>query len=380
MPPVRPLTLRSRFLPSRADRPDAVLTRAGLQIERRSARPKVLVARSLLRVRCLRLPEQISLADRWGALRAQALAWQPFEHGLLRMGLRQHQGLLVAWDSLLVERVAEQLGVAPDAIQWLPEIVVQAPLPGLQLLQGMDGFEARCTDEDRLQHSRWWPELPDAAQWSEFLRTLPAAWAGSAMPAPLAAESLASAWLDLRPIHEDTAQQRRQERWWVAGVGLALALAAVPTMKAHVELRSQRAELNAQLERQMQASEPLRQQQQRAMAMSEQAQRLAAELDGPQPLSVLAHLAETLPRDGVLLREFDLEGQRLRLVLEVAPTVSRGALVSRMQQGGWFAEVVEQGAVPRAGWVAYGVTLSGHRPVPSAAADAASSPASRAST
>lgn len=370
MPPVRPLTLRSRFLRSRADRPDAVMTRAGLRVDRRRARPKVLVARSLLRLRLVSLPTEVPVADRWGALRAQAMAWQPFERAHLRIGLRQHHGLLVAWDAALLEDVAQQLGVAPEAIQWLPEVALHDPPTGLQLIQGEDGVEARCADEGQLLHSRWWPQAPDAVQWSEFLRTVPAAWAGSLLPALQTPEPAARPWIDLRPIEEDASQQRRQERWWVAAVGLALALASIPALRAQVDLRTQRADLDAQLRAQEQASDPLRKLQQRAVALNDQARRLAAELDGPQPLRVLAHLAETLPRDGVLLREFDLEGQRLRLVLEVVPGVSRGALVSKLQQGGWFAEVVEQSSVPRAGWVAYAITLSGHRAAPSSAAPA----------
>lgn len=371
MPPVRLLNLLSRFRRFRADRFDAVLTRDGLRVLHSAARPRVLVARSLLRVRCVALPEQISAADRWGALRAQALAWQPFERAVVRVGQQKSQGILVAWDATLAEQVQEQLGVPAGVIHWLPELALHEPTHGLQLLKGEDGFELRCAEGGLLLRSRWWPNIPDSAQWAETRRTLPPAWAEA--PLPAAADTApAGSWIDLRPVAEDAAQRRRQERWWVAGAGLALWLVSVPVFRAQMDLRRERADLETQLAARQQAGELQRQQQQHALALNERAHRLAQDLDGSQPLMVLAHLADTLPPEGVQLREFDLEGKRLRLVFEVAPGVSRGALVSRLQRGGWFAEVAELNSAPRAGWVAYGVTLTAHRYRPMAPAAQAS--------
>jgi len=66
---------------------------------------------------------------------------------------------------------------------------------GTELLQLAEGFEARAWKAGHLQASRWWPELPTAGQWRDFLRGAgQAGAAGHAVPEPVAGPLAATSW------------------------------------------------------------------------------------------------------------------------------------------------------------------------------------------
>ncbi|WP_433853556.1 hypothetical protein [Stenotrophomonas nitritireducens] len=66
---------------------------------------------------------------------------------------------------------------------------------GVELLQLVEGFEARAWKAGHLQASRWWPELPAADQWRDFLRgTGQIALAQPGIPESVTAPIAASPW------------------------------------------------------------------------------------------------------------------------------------------------------------------------------------------
>lgn len=275
---------------------------------------------------------------------------------------------MIAWDELQATRALQEAGVAEESAIWVPELLLAPPEAAdeVRLLEGLDGFEAQAWQSGVLIQSRWWPASPDAKAWAEFSRLLPDALPGADLrPEPRAlAAAVSGAWIQLRSPDDDGAQTRRLERWVLAGLGLALVVGSVPVLRDQWSLRQQRQELKDRLAQQRADQAPALARQQRALGLLQELKVLERDLRGPQPLQVLAHLAEVLPTEGVLLREMDLEGRRLRLVFELNPGVSRGTLVARLQRGAWFAEVLEQPAVPRPGWVAYQVQLGADMPVP----------------
>lgn len=355
--------------------PRASLKRDGMHLPAGAGRGRLdlVIARSLLRVRVITLSAGLSMPDRWSALRSQALAWQPFERCGLRFGLQPSgAGLAFAWDQDLLDRALDQAGMDPAQVRCLPEPALLAPPAesGVLLHHGLDGYEAQQWQEGELRASRWWPALPGQEAWQEFCHAA-AVPMEQARPQPQSAVPATASWLMLRDPADSGTQQRRVEQMLVGGLGLALVAASVPVLHEHVALRLQLRGLDDRLIELRATAEPTLKLRESAIAMQQRGQLLVADLQAVQPLQVMQHLAEVLPKDGVTLKEFELDGLRLKLVFELVPGLSRGRLVESLQTGGWFAEVSEQAPLPQPNWVAYGVRLSGIAP-PVAAKEAGS--------
>jgi len=54
----------------------------------------------------------------------------------------------------------------------VPETVLHEPGEGIRLVKCLEGFEAQYWEDGQLRRSRWWPELPDAGAWNNFIRAL----------------------------------------------------------------------------------------------------------------------------------------------------------------------------------------------------------------
>lgn len=369
------MNLHSVFPQWRKSRVDAVLTRAGLQLQSRPrfGRIRVLVARSLLRVRQQALRLDLSGADRVGALRAQALAWQPFERSEVRLGVVDTDGLLLGWDIEAAAAAAASAGLNPADVDWLAEPAWQTAGDGFRLLAGADGFEGQFWQKRFLLASRWWPERPNESDWSDFVRTTPGAGLTEGMPAPESIEFPPRPWLALHGLEMVGNQALRAERWLVGAGSLLLIAATAGVGREASEGWRQRSTLQSQLEELKLATKPALMNRERAQQAGERVQRMAGEMMGVQPLDVLRYLAEHLPKDGVTLRELDLEGRTLRLSFEIQPGISRSVLVERLQGGGWFGTVSEQQGALQANWISYVVTLAADQPpVVSQAAEPAS--------
>ncbi len=333
----------------------------------------MLVSRSLLRLRGVALPEALSTQDRWSALRAQALAWQPFGRTQSCFALQGKQGWITAWDGDVAERALADVGLGGATLRFIPETAFQPEPVGVvqRLIQGVEGFEAQSWSDGVLQASRWWLNKPELTEWQEFLRLLPAEVPRTeVMPASERAAAERPNLVRWRAPEDDGDTARRRERWLVGGCAFVLVLASMPVLREQWELRREVQHLEERLQQQRKAAQPALKARADTMAMAEKAASLQADLEGVQALQVMAHLSDVLPKQGVVLKEFDLDGQKLRLVFELAQGVSRTSLVEQLQQGGWFAEVVEQQTAPRQGWVAYAIQLSGHVPPPFADAPA----------
>jgi len=379
------LNLLSVFSFLRSPSINGELGRAGLSLtgRRTGAQQRILVARSLVRVRHLALPAGLSVADRWGALRAQALSWQPFERTEVRYGLLGDHGLINAWDRGVV---ADQLAIhelGAEKIEWLPEPLMRSPVPdeGLRLIEGVDGVEGQCWKNGVLCASRWWVAVPAESEWLDFARSSGAEsnWLGwSALPELERVPLLTSPWLACRSPDQRSGQVQRVERWLVGGVGLALVAASIPVLHEAFALRMHKASVESELASMHASTGQAIKLRDSAIAGRDRANALADDLLVVQPLDVLLHLAEYLPKDGVTLRELDLEGSKLRLSFELSPGISRTAIVERMQLSGWFGAIAELPAAAQPNLVSYLVTLNAKKPTEAPQASGAASSASAA--
>ncbi len=101
----------------------------------------------------------------------------------------------------------------------------------------------------------------------------------------------------------------------------------------------------------------------------------------PDALSVLSHVSAQLPGDGNRVRNLELDGRRLRLVLAVPAITPHIAYVRTLEGGGWLQDVREDTQDAAPGTVALSAEIRGdHAPLAAASAAAASSPSSAPTT
>ncbi len=301
-----------------------------------------MISRGVIRHRAFDLSE-LPEADRLGALRAQLAAWEPLPDAQY---LISWQGAVAQAFAIEKHRLDE---VAVKSPAWLPETLArEAYSQGVRMVQALDGFEGQAWKAGVLRVTRWWATRPSAQEWSLFLRQ--AGWAGSASTAP---ELESPNWQKpgRLPVSADQLGQVGQGNERVLVGVLALVLIGFGAMSARALWDSFEARRQAQLalaELKVGVA-PVLAARDKALASADQSAALISLLQAPRPLEVLEELLRLLPSTG-LIREADIQGMEVRVVLDLPADVSRSKVIAGLEAGGWFTQVSEaRDGQPRAG-------------------------------
>lgn len=326
---------------------------------------RTVVARSLCRLHWVRLA-QVPLAERTAALQVQAQAWQPFDDCARCLVLQGEWGCVIAWDRAVAERALLAAGLDAAHHPLIPETLMRPPqADGTSLLQGAEGFEAQHWQAGQLLASRWWPHLPSEADWIQFLRSLP----GQHEPHALPQEPVPLAWLSrpwIQPLSspEGDQQSRARERGlvWLGAAALSLGAGFVAAQLVQVERAvAEQEAANTALREQL---EPVLKQRERAVLQAAAAEPWQAWLTAPLPVDLIQYLNDLLARRQVLVREFELRGQTLRLGLEAPAKLPRAELLKALQSGGWLGSLNELRGQPGRDLIWFEAQLLGpERPV-----------------
>lgn len=339
-------------------------------------RTTVILARGRCRLRWFRLTG-IPAAERMSALRLQVEAWRPFENLAARLVLSGEDGLAIAWDGAAAELQLLTAGQPVERCQFIPETLLQLPgADGLRLLSCSEGFEAQCWQDGWLRASRWWSEPLTSKDWQEFVHASgPARGGADALPQPEEASLAASAWAKHYPLHAAADGANGVERRLVFGGALALTLTlgtlAHQLWNAHQHgqaLAWQMADVKTATASVLGARDA-------TLAAVDEVDRLAAWFALPLPVDVIGYLHDALGRSGVQIKDLDLEGDKLRLGLQLMPNATRAGIVKDLQAGGWFVDVAEVRADNARGLLTMEMRIVGLRPpVDAAAATTPSAP------
>ena len=321
-------------------------------------RANTVLSRSLYRVRVFPLAA-VPLAQRTAVLRNLLRAWAPFADSDYRVVRHGDQALAFAWD-----RAGGPASV-PDTA--LPEGLLHEPMPqsGVRVVAGLDGYEGQVWQAGWPVATRWWPAPPQAEEWQLFLRSLAPAWTEGVPaepPPPAPAVWRAQPWAATQSIDDLGSGGSRLERIAVMATAACLVALAAGLARGAWGAWQERESLRALATQSRAAAAPVVAARERALALRGTSDALSRELTAVQPLEVLEHLARALPATGVLLKEFELTGLKLRLGLELSGDVQRSAIIKALQAGGWFTEVVEQRELLGRPWSAFELSLASAAP------------------
>lgn len=304
-------------------------------------------------------------------MRLQVEAWRPFENTAARLVLLGEDGLAVAWDATSAHQQLLGDGMQPERCQFIPETLMQPVGPdGLRLLRGAEGFEAQCWRDGFLRASRWWAEPLTAQDWQEFVHASGAGPdAGGALPQPQQL-ALDSAWIKHYPLHAAAEGAEGVEQRLVFVGALALTLAGGVLAHQLWDARQQGQALARQIADIRTATAPVLTARDATIAAVDEVEKLAAWFALPLPVDVIGYLNDTLGRSGVQVKDLDLEGNKLRLGLQLTPSATRAGIVKDLQSGGWFVDVNEVRADNARGLLTMEMRIVGLRPPAAGSAEA----------
>lgn len=286
----------------------------------------------------------LTVADRPTALRAQMAAWAPLPDA----------EYLIAWQGAVAQVFAVDKSALETASvrnpQWLPETLARVPIAaGVRLVQALDGYEAQAWTDGVLRATRWWATRPSAEAWTQFLRQ--AGWSDE--PSQTETEPQQPAWkkpaaLPMPPGKLEQAGQGQESRLVgllflvLLGLGAASARDLWDSDQARSQARQDLVQMKLDVAPVLAARE-------KALAAADKGAALMARLQGPLPLEVLEELLRLLPPAG-LIREFELQGQEVRVLVDLPADVPRSKVITDLESGGWFVGVAEvRDGQPRAG-------------------------------
>jgi hypothetical protein len=302
-----------------------------------------VIARALCRFRRFQI-QAVPKAQRAQALDLEIRQWSPYQRTGRAIVLKEGVAHVWIWDADMVEAAQRAQRADPRHVRVIPESLLHPPgTEGACLVQTLEGLEGQVWRDGQLQHSAWWPAPPDADAWLNFQRdaSLPPAAQEAQPPRPQPLAWRAQPWA--RPVDG------------VAPVGLPgiqgvlIAAASFVLLAATFWLGAQHyqiAQARATLEPEQAATQAVAAQV--AATRGEALERLARveafrKLDPyPDPLTLMARIAELIPADSASLQDWEYANGRLKFVLSLKNPMLSSQLVKALQEVDAFDQVQAQ--------------------------------------
>lgn len=261
-------------------------------------------------------------AQRARALELQLRQWSPFADTGRYVAWDGDDALVWAWDAARVREVQRASRLRRAKV--IPESLLHVPRDdGPWLVSCMDGVEGQVWRDGVLVHSRWWPAPPQRGDWLSFQRDagLPPGRQSLEVPEALPAGRLERPWA--KPSETGFSAGWKNERVLVATAALVLAAATAWQLIELYKVRAAHAEGVARLEALEQRAEPVLSARGQALDALARIEALRGLDPYPDQLSVMAKVAESLPRDGTIIKEWDYRSGSLQFtVVSANPPVS----------------------------------------------------------
>ena len=278
------------------------------------------MSRRLCRFTSLILPA-LSRRQRVSAVQLHLREASPFAATGAYAVLGAERAAVWFWDAAEVSSAARECGVPVERLWIAPEEVMLDPAAdGVRVVECLEGFSAQRWANGQLAASYWWPERPNDAAWSMFLRQLGAAAADlpSSAPSPqrIARRMLPWAANDL-PSSRGAGAPDLERVLYAAGAAALIAWASwLGGNWLRLEFEARR--IAAEIEQQRQAAAPTVRAREAALEDAQYVQTLVGHARYPDLRLVLAALARALPGEGLTVNEIDIKDGALRAQLSAA--------------------------------------------------------------
>ncbi|OIR06761.1 hypothetical protein GALL_110090 [mine drainage metagenome] len=279
--------------------------------------------------------------------RAQALAlqirqWTPFVRTGWYLLWEQDEALIWAWDADRVEAAIRENNLKPRTVSIVPETLLQqGQEQGIHLVSCIEGYEGQVWSERSLLASRWWPELPDTAAWLNFQRdagTLPERQS-NAVPKPLPLHWMERPWAKSAALDRSAAYGASVEQWALPAVALCLLAASFWYGAQWIKLQSAIKNRSVELEALNLRAGPIIEARGQALEALGRIRALQATDPYPDQLSLLAKVAQSLPKDGSYLKEWEFQSGKLKLQIASPNKMVSSDYVKLFQSFGIFKNV-----------------------------------------
>lgn len=288
--------------------------------------------------------KSVPRAQRGQALDLKIAQWTPFTRTAWYLLWEQDHALVWAWDA---DQVAQSLAahkLKSKGTAVIPETLLHPrQAQGSYLVTCMDGYEGQVWVDGSLTVSRWWAQIPALHEWKNFERDAgiaPQQQRGQ-VPVPQSLTWNDKPWGKSMALATGAGYGGKAESWIVTVAILALAGATMWQAMQLIKLRSAAKQQAAELKMLEEKAQPLVQARGQALETLDQIQRLQGEDIFPDPLFVLARVAELLPKDkdAPFLKEWEYLGGKLKLHIASTTKLSTTDYIKLFEASGIFRSV-----------------------------------------
>lgn len=282
-------------------------------------------------------------ADRGRALELQIRHWSPFINAAWYLLWEGQDALVWVWDADKVEAAMAAEGVKAGSIAIVPETLLHPRRSeGVHLSSCVEGFEGQVWHAGSLASSRWWASLPRPAEWLTFQRDAGAAVQESSSIVP---EAAPLEWCD-RPWGESQAREisptsiTQRERWIVPAIAFCLFASTLWYGAQVLKIRYATDQRAAQLQELDRRAEPILVARGQALEALARLEALQGALDRfPDQVTLLSRVAESLPKDGTYLKQWEFTNGKLRVQVAATKEAPSSEWIKRFESLGVFRNV-----------------------------------------
>lgn len=273
----------------------------------------------------------------------QIRQWSPFANTRWYLIWDRETAIVWAWDAESTEAAIRAQRLNPGKTPVIPETLLHPrQKQGCFLVSCIEGHEGQVWLDGALIGSRWWPEIPGVNEWMNFQRDVGAAaeYLLHDMPLPLPPVLREQPWEKSAATAHAAEYRGRAEQWTVTLATFVLAAVSLWYGAQFIKLQTAINERTAELETLNQQTGPILETRGQALEALSRIKQLQALDPYPPQLGLLAKVAETLPKDGSYLKEWEFQNGKLKVQIASPDKLASSDYIKQFQSFGVFNNVL----------------------------------------
>lgn len=280
--------------------------------------------------------------QRLQALALQVRQWSPFARTGWYQLWDQDVALVWGWDAERVEAAILANKLVPKSTSIVPETLLhQRQEQGAYLVSCMEGVEGQVWRNRSLIGSRWWPEPPGTDEWVNFQRDAggPPESQVSKVPAVRHLNLEEAPWSKSVAQEGAAVHGEKIEAWLVPAIALCLFSATIWQGAQWIKLQSAIEDAGVELETLNQQTGPILKARGDALEALGRINLLQAIDPYPDQITLMAKVAEALPKEGPTLKEWEFQNGKMKIQIASPNKMLSSDYIKLFQSLGVFRNV-----------------------------------------